>query len=66
MGITYLGHSAFEIKIGDKKILIDPFFVKMPNYDYSNVTNIFLTHCHCGHLCYFRTCKLLCYKRCEC
>ena len=50
MGITYLGHSAFEIKIGDKKILIDPFLVKMPNYDYSDVTDIFVTHGHGDHL----------------
>ena len=50
MSITYLGHSAFEIKIGDKKILIDPFLVKMPNYDYSDVTDIFVTHGHGDHL----------------
>ena len=50
MSITYLGHSAFEIKINDKKILIDPFLVKMPNYDYSNVTDIFVTHGHGDHL----------------
>ena len=51
MSITYLGHSAFEIKIGDKKILIDPFLVKMPNYDCSDVTDIFVTHGHGDHLC---------------
>ena len=50
MSITYLGHSAFEIKINDKKILIDPFLVKMPNYDYSDVTDIFVTHGHGDHL----------------
>ncbi len=50
MSITYLGHSAFEIKINDKKILIDPFLVKMPNYDYSGVTDIFVTHGHGDHL----------------
>ena len=50
MSITYLGHSAFEIKIGDKKILIDPFLVKVPNYDYSDVTDIFVTHGHGDHL----------------
>lgn len=50
MGITYLGHSAFEIKMNDKKILIDPFLVKMPNYDYSDVTDIFVTHGHGDHL----------------
>ena len=50
MSITYLGHSAFEIKINDKKILIDPFLVKKPNYDYSNVMDIFVTHGHGDHL----------------
>lgn len=50
MSITYLGHSAFEIKINDKKFLIDPFLVKMPNYDYSDVTDIFVTHGHGDHL----------------
>ena len=50
MSITYLGHSAFEIKISDKKILIDPFLVKMPNYDYSDVTDVFVTHGHGDHL----------------
>ena len=50
MLITYLGHSAFEIKISDKKILIDPFLVKMPNYDYSDVTDVFVTHGHGDHL----------------
>lgn len=50
MSITYLGHSAFEIKIDDKKILIDPFLVKTPNYNYSNVTDIFVTHGHGDHL----------------
>lgn len=50
MQITYLGHSAFEIKTGNKKILIDPFLVMSPNYDYSNTTDIFVTHGHGDHL----------------
>lgn len=50
MSITYLGHSAFEINTQGKKILIDPFLVKTPNYDYSGVTNIFVTHGHSDHL----------------
>ena len=50
MSITYLGHSAFEINVQGKKILIDPFLVKMPNYDYSSVTEIFVTHGHGDHL----------------
>lgn len=50
MQITYLGHSAFEIKVNNKKILIDPFLVMCPDYDYSNVTDIFVTHGHADHL----------------
>ncbi len=50
MQITYLGHSAFEIDTNGKKILIDPFLVMSPNYDYSNVTDIFVTHGHGDHL----------------
>lgn len=50
MQITYLGHSAFEIKTDDKKILIDPFLACCPNYDSSGVTNIFVTHGHGDHL----------------
>ena len=50
MQITYLGHSAFEIKIDEKKILIDPFLIMSPNYDYKNVTDIFVTHGHGDHL----------------
>ena len=48
--LTYLGHSAFEIATQNKKILVDPFLVKMPNYDYSDVTDIFVTHGHGDHL----------------
>ena len=50
MQITYLGHSAFEIKTSNKKILIDPFLIKSPNYDISGVTDIFVTHGHGDHL----------------
>ena len=50
MEITYLGHSAFEIKTENGKILIDPFLVMAPNYDYSKVTDIFVTHGHGDHL----------------
>jgi len=51
MGITYLGHSAFEIdfKTG-QKILIDPFLVASPNYNPDGVTDIFVTHAHADHL----------------
>lgn len=50
MKLTYLGHSAFEILINDSKILIDPFLICYPNYDYSGTTSIFLTHGHGDHL----------------
>lgn len=50
MQITYLGHSAFEIKINDKKILIDPFLVCSPDYNFNGVTDIFITHGHSDHL----------------
>lgn len=50
MQITYLGHSAFEIKTNGKKILIDPFLALSPNYDYSETTDIFVTHGHGDHL----------------
>ena len=50
MKITYLGHSAFEIQINNKKILIDPFLIMCPDYDYSNITDIFVTHGHSDHL----------------
>lgn len=50
MELKYLGHSAFEIETGEYKILIDPFLVKSPDYDYSRVTDIFVTHGHADHL----------------
>ena len=50
MQIKYLGHSAFEIETCGKKILIDPFLVKSPNYSSSNVVDIFVTHGHGDHL----------------
>lgn len=50
MKLTYLGHSAFEIKTDNHTILIDPFLVKSPDYDYSNVSDIFLTHGHSDHV----------------
>ena len=32
MDIHYLGHSAFELITNGKKVLIDPFWVCVPNY----------------------------------
>ena len=50
MLLTYLGHSAFEIELNGKKILIDPFLVKCQNYNPAGVTDIFVTHGHSDHL----------------
>ncbi len=50
MKLTYLGHSAFEIKSGKAQILIDPYLVCYPNYDRNHVTDIFVTHGHGDHL----------------
>lgn len=50
MKLTYLGHSAFVISTNNHNIIIDPFLVKCPDYDYSSVTDIFVTHGHSDHL----------------
>ena len=50
MNITYLGHSAFEIKTDNGSILIDPFLICSPNYNPQGVTDIFVTHGHGDHL----------------
>ena len=50
MKITYLGHSCFEIIVNNSKILIDPFLIMCPGYDFSGVTDIFVTHGHSDHL----------------
>lgn len=50
--LKYIGHSAFEIKTGDKSILIDPLVSINPKYDYTqrNIVDIFVTHGHSDHL----------------
>ncbi|MBQ1612856.1 MAG: metal-dependent hydrolase [Alphaproteobacteria bacterium] len=50
--LKYIGHSAFEFKVGDKSILVDPFVSHNPKYDYkkSNIVDIFVTHGHSDHL----------------
>lgn len=50
MKLTYLGHSAFEMNINGKKVLIDPFLIKSPDYDIQGVSDIFVTHAHSDHL----------------
>lgn len=49
MEIKYLGHSAFEIETGGKRILIDPFLVCVPDYKPENIYDIFVTHAHGDH-----------------
>ena len=39
-----------EKDLDDYKILIDPFLIKCPDYDYSKTTDIFVTHGHGDHL----------------
>jgi L-ascorbate metabolism protein UlaG (beta-lactamase superfamily) len=50
MEIKYLGHSAFEVKTNNKKILIDPFLIMCPDYKVEGITDIFVTHGHGDHL----------------
>jgi len=50
MKLTYLGHSAFEIETNSKKLLIDPFLIKMHGYNPQNINDIFVTHAHSDHL----------------
>lgn len=52
MDLRYIGHSAFEIKLANNSILIDPYVAVNPNYDWRevNITDIFLTHAHADHL----------------
>lgn len=44
MDIKYIGHSAFEIKLKDNSVLIDPFLSVNPKYNWrnSNITDILL------------------------
>ena len=50
MTITYLGHSCFEIKTNNSKILVDPFLVMSPKYDTNSISDLFVTHGHGDHL----------------
>lgn len=56
MQLTWLGHSACHLKIGEKSVLIDPFFSGNPKFpgDFEaglkKVDFIMLTHGHADHL----------------
>ena len=52
MDLRYIGHSAFEIKLENNSILIDPYVSHNENYNWheSNITDIFVTHGHSDHI----------------
>lgn len=52
MDLRYIGHSAFELKLANNSILIDPFVQVNPEYNWreANITDIFVTHAHGDHL----------------
>ncbi len=56
MNITWLGHSAFRVEIGDSTLLIDPFLLGNPafNGDFraatAGTTHVLLTHGHDDHV----------------
>lgn len=50
--LKYIGHSAFEIKNGDKAVLIDPLVSVNEKFNWREepITDILLTHAHGDHL----------------
>ena len=52
MDLKYIGHSAFEFKLEDKSVLVDPYVSHNKNYNWhdKNITDIFVTHAHGDHL----------------
>ena len=44
MDLKYIGHSAFELKLKDNSVLVDPYVSINPKYDWhkANITDIFL------------------------
>ena len=56
MKLTWYGHSAFRVEVGDARILIDPFLSGNPSWGKSwepaaeGVTHVLLTHGHDDHI----------------
>ena len=52
MDLKYIGHSAFEIKLANNSIMIDPFINGNEKYNWhdANITDIFITHGHGDHI----------------
>ena len=52
MDLKYIGHSAFEIKLANNSILVDPYVNHNEKYNWhdANITDIFVTHAHSDHL----------------
>ena len=57
MQLTWYGHSAFRLDMGDQRILIDPFLSGNPQVDEDvakaasdGITHIALTHAHADHV----------------
>lgn len=57
MKITWLGHAAYRVEVGESVVLIDPFLSGNPGFDglnakdaAANVTHIALTHGHGDHV----------------
>ncbi len=50
--LKYIGHSAFEIKNGDKAVLIDPLVSVNEKFNWQEepITDILLTHAHSDHI----------------
>ena len=56
MKLTWYGHSAFRVEVGDARILIDPYFTGNPSWNRGwegpaeGVTHVLLTHGHGDHV----------------